>query len=479
MVQVNDYMPVGDTTGKQVFTKHKYIYDCKETITKQGKCIKWKRDNSIYDYNPDEVNISFRDEEFSGSMGRIIALISKFNAIDNLFTGGKGYCVKGIETDFSWMGDPYMWASMAASAYFTGAEGKVENAYAVSSGQLTKELATYAKCAVEAGIDVAKNTDAFFNSDPVPCDPVDEICEEESNDDEELYTLDSVQYNDLITSNPEFADWVTLLRESDGVVLLKVTPPETDSSTLSAQEAVDKAEKLRLMIFKIQSAITTLALTACMASGGVISAGSSGSGSKAGKFSVKQGASATISSFPLDPYTKIGIQLALNFATSFTPIDSCNKKSDAKKKGSRHLKTYESTKHGRCHYIREGCRDAMLGTCNLKERFSCCYDQKMTKILVEQVKAQLAKDWQHCSDFTLKELGYVSFRQCSAAEMASAPNGVTMAWNASYTERKSAFQFVNKCMDLTEFKEWIEQQTGETIPMDAIEEQFEDIQKSI
>lgn len=63
--------------------------------------------------------------------------------------------------------------------------------------------------------------------------------------------------------------------------------------------------------------------------------------------------------------------------------------------------------------------------------------------------------------------------------MASAPNGVTMAWNASYTERKSAFQFVNKCMDLTEFKEWIEQQTGETIPMDAIEEQFEDIQKSI
>ena len=78
----------------------------------------------------------------------------------------------------------------------------------------------------------------------------------------------------------------------------------------------------------------------------------------------------------------------------------------------------------------------------------------LTKVLVVKLKAQLGRDWTHCTGISLRDLNYVSFRQCTDAEKASGLDGgienQTGAKDGSYDPTQT-FQYQNKCVDLTEF----------------------------
>jgi hypothetical protein len=140
-----------------------------------------------------------------------------------------------------------------------------------------------------------------------------------------------------------------------------------------------------------------------------------------------------------------------------------------------------------CHFINEECIKgngllATIGTfggssgsCSLYAKHFCCYDTQLTRILVEQIKAQLARNWNNCSDFSLKEVTALNFRQCTDKEMHSAPNGITMPYNASISERQKSFQYKYKCLDLTEYKNMLKKQVGQNINIDNIYKSLEDL----
>ncbi len=72
-------------------------------------------------------------------------------------------------------------------------------------------------------------------------------------------------------------------------------------------------------------------------------------------------------------------------------------------------------------------------------------------LIVEQSKAQFAKDWEHCTDITLKELEVISFSACDPDELDSGVNGVNLPSDATLSERMGAYQFTHKCIDTREY----------------------------
>ena len=80
-----------------------------------------------------------------------------------------------------------------------------------------------------------------------------------------------------------------------------------------------------------------------------------------------------------------------------------------------YTRTQKAIKFDLCHLKDVICAEEafLFGGCALDGYEYCCYDQIMTKILVEQLKAQLGRDWAHCTGITLRDLNYISFKQCS------------------------------------------------------------------
>ncbi len=149
---------------------------------------------------------------------------------------------------------------------------------------------------------------------------------------------------------------------------------------------------------------------------------------------------------PLD-YTKIPTAVF-----SAPPIGTIGLSEDeAKEKGSRHEATYHAKKYGMCHHI-ETVEDGDKTWNTYQRRFRyCCYDDKTTRIIVEEAKAQFAKDWEHCTDITLKELEVISFSACDPTELDAGVNGVHLPSDATLSERMGAYQFVHKCIDTREY----------------------------
>jgi hypothetical protein len=137
----------------------------------------------------------------------------------------------------------------------------------------------------------------------------------------------------------------------------------------------------------------------------------------------------------------------------FSKIDTCNDLDDAKEKGSRHEATYHGIKYGLCHKIEViESGDKLFNTYQRKHRY-CCYDDKTTRILVEEVKAQIGKNWDHCTDITLKELAHVSFGACDPVALDAGVNGVHLPFDATDSQRLSAYQLTNHCIDTREYIE--------------------------
>ena len=132
-----------------------------------------------------------------------------------------------------------------------------------------------------------------------------------------------------------------------------------------------------------------------------------------------------------------------------------------------------------CHFIESKTSGSSLSMNKRTKYRYCCYDDKITRILVEQSKAQLGKDWQHCTDITLKELQFLKFDACDTTALDnSGKDGTKMDAYVSQSERFNAYQYKNKCIDTREYISYMmETFGGEDMLLDTtdIEKTLEDL----
>lgn len=364
--------------------------------------------------------------------------------------------------------------------------------------------ATAGKCLMATGFDLGKSllsSAIVGNGDDDMCDPVDEFCgsTDEQTEDGDIMTIDSNDYADLLLEHPEIADYIIVLGEENGIMTIRfinvnemANADEFDEAAL--QEAMEELQKMQLYI---SVAMTAIKLAGC----GVSSALGFGSDPSidtsyndgSGLFSVKTGLGMAISAIPtswlgpLAPYAALikgALQIMLNFLYSFQDIDSCHSEEDAAEQGSRHEKTEAALPYDLCYFkykkCVDNCSNSYLGLADpLIGHFYCCYDQILTKVLVIQLKAQLGRDWAHCTGITLRDLDYVDLRQCSSAEMENGIDGGLEnqpgAEEGEYDPTET-FQYKNRCVDLTEFMEYLEAQIGDGIDMSDFSSMFEDVE---
>jgi hypothetical protein len=255
------------------------------------------------------------------------------------------------------------------------------------------------------------------------------------------------------------------------------------------EQMKEMKEKLKQMKLVASVAMTAVKLGTCIASGGNMgaSADSSYSSDDEPMLSTKNGLGFAISSIPaeyLGPYgalIKAALQIMLNFLYSFDDIDSCHNQDDADEQGSRHAKTCESLPYDLCYFVYDecvdNCGDAWLGLAKELRGYNyCCYDQILTKVLVVQLKAQLGRDWSHCTGITLRDLNYVSFQQCSEDDKSDGIDGGKEGLhNDENYDPFATYQYKNKCIDLTEFKEYLTAQIGDDIDLSDFDSIFNDV----
>lgn len=513
-----NYFPIGDERGHSVLTRKELHRDCNLTIKAQGACIKWEEKTTQFHLDTSDYN-SYKSNNNNGSLGNIMSAISAYDQIGHLWSGWKGYCENGTKYDFSWAKDPKFWASLVMNTVMEGSQegGFLEGSSigdslnsasdAVGSSwvalgskagvQLSQE---FGKCLIAAGVDLSKNMYNYFSPDEEKdCDPVDEFCNDPSLVEEEdsLMTIDRSQYEDMVAQNPKYAEYIVIEDEQDGVMTIRFKRPnEMPDFDKKSQEEMQKAkDKMKKMQFMISSAITAGKMLACGLSGDAsVNINNSDTGTR---FSLKDGIGVAINSLPADwlgPYgslIKAALSVVLEFINSFKDIDTCKIEKDAKEAGTRHLKTYETLPYNLCQKTSDSCaqKEFLGGGCGLYAHHYCCYDQMLTKILVAQIKAQLGRDWAHCTGITLKDLNYVSFRQCTDDDMKSGFDGtkVVLKYNeddelvspANWNDSKwlDSFQHKAKCVDLREFKQYLVDQYSAEIDFSDFDDIFGDLGK--
>jgi len=501
--------PLSDIFGKSVFTKKKNIFNCQHIKEKRGSCI--SEDKSTNIKIPEiKKKIAYIDTLEGGDLGDIAAIASAETMAQSLFSGWKGYCVQGLDEDFSWVSDPYFWGSVALS-YASGslgsgssagsAAGKTAGSAAGSAAgnaasnaagnaaakeaakqtikeaakkEMFKKMASYAICVAQAGIDIGE----MSQHKDVPCDPVDEICDVKSSSyDDQYYTLSEQQYNDMLAENPSFADYIKVTKKADGQVTFMIVYKSFDSS-LDTSELEAAKKKAEQKMKQIQYAITGITTAVCL--GRTALSGSSYTTAKKG------GGDAGVS--PADAATAVAsvaanaicgpacgaaVQVVGALATSFKKINSCGNKDDATQKGSRHIDTYNANQMGLCREIQTKCKiKSKLGSgCQLHEKYFCCYDSVQTMLLAEQIKAELGLSWAHCTGISLNEFIHINFQKCTNT---SGIDGTTLPYDTTYSERKKAFQFKYKCLDYTKYISYIMKITGGRYNKNSIQELITD-----
>lgn len=515
-----ELFPVGDTRGNFILTQKVVKRDCNLTITVQGACKKWKITHETFKISPDSYNTYITNSN-QDSMGQLLATINAYGQLDHLWSGWKGYCISGIKTDFSWMSDPMFWATMAASYALDSANYESQMEAANASGASTVNAAEHeigntandglsntvgssvndwsesvaqsvnealgtsfnsalGKCLLSYGVNMANSLKNYMSSDNIGCDPVDEFCNDDNQNAQEsadeILTMDTVKFNDMLDAHPEYQNYIVVLSEDNGVTTFRMKRPDEMPNFQNANmdEAKRIQQQLKDMQFAISSAVNTAKFAACAGTGGAIGEGTnySSNNGASGLLSVRTGINAAIAYAPMDPLTKLGLKLAVQLAYSFQSVDSCNNREDAQAQGSRHLKTMESLPHGLCHFVEEDCEDKLLGHCILHGYHYCCYDQVLSRVLVEQIKAQLGRDWAHCTGITLRDLKYVSFRQCTDADKQLGFDGAHRAWPYDPTQ---SYQYKAKCIDFTDLVNYLKATVSNDIDINDFKEVFDDL----
>ena len=389
---------------------------------------------------------------------------------------------------------------MADTALGKGVRYVQDGIGSMGGGMLTTWLGPKAgACMLSAGFNLSKNLyqHVLGNEKDEHCDSVDEFCgdEHEQTEESDIITIDRVDYEEIIAQDPKNAEYIIILDEQDGIltVRFKKANEMEGYSSASQKELEEMKEMMAKARMAISIAMTAYSLKSCV-DGGFSGEGKAGdsidqkakTGADEPLLTAKSGISMAISAFPaeyLGPYgilIKAALQILVNFLFSFEDIDSCHDQDDADMQGTRHAKTCETLPHNLCHFLYEECIDncggAFLGLAKeLVAYHYCCYDQILTKVLVVQLKAQLGRDWAHCTGITLRDLNFVSFRQCTAADKSSGIDGAKEGIADKYYNPDDTFQYKKKCIDLTEFKDYLKAQIGESIDLSDFDTIFSDV----
>ncbi len=517
LVSSNKFGYTGDVSGKRIYTKEEFIYTCSFSYSKQGECLEYEQQteeyNSTKKYN--NVDMTYEDLNFQGSMGAMLGLTQTYNKLDNIWGGWKGICQTGADDgNWDWLSDPYIMAGYLLTAVSAGASMYANSAATAAStasdavntvgggndyvkaiaaakkagdtakaAEMINKVVSYSSCAAQAGIDVGKMIDDY-QDDGIDCDPVDEFCEkEDSVDDSQVFTIPEEKYNEFLAKSPEMEEYYKILDGvGTGVLTLKVIKPSSGQNFDTPKEAEEAAQKTKDLVLAANAAATSLQLASCVygtSDGGGASTGSNTGSSESSLLSVQN--IATVAIGQINPLAGMAVSMAMNVYNSITSnVDTCGNLSDAKDKGKRHEATYYATQQNSCHLIRKK-ETKKLFTSQTKYYY-CCYDDTMTRILVEQLKAQYLQDWQHCTGLTLKELQDMSLKKCSTTDIQDGVNGVSLPYDATTAERKQAYQYKHKCVNINELVNYMMRKFGgedmlldESQILDSLDELKEDL----
>lgn len=355
------------------------------------------------------------------------------------------------------------------------------------------------RCVMAAGFEVLTTAYEFTadkDNGGLECDPVDEVCgtgAEVSTSESDVLTMDEVQFNDLVQqfatmSPPEnIYDYVYVIPPSpkEGIVTYRMKQLNEFNDVAAMDQAAleDLQNKMKEMQAFVSLAATAASLAYCVGSGGSGDVGQPSTGDD--RATLRAGATAAINfaaKFIPQPYGPIiaaVLKIALYVATSFRSIDSCHNEDDAKEINKRHERTQKALKFDLCHLVKIECaEESMLAgsflqnECVLDGYHYCCYDQMLSKILIEQLKAQLGRDWAHCTGISIRDLNYVSFKQCSSADMAKGFDGAHKVGNYN---PKGSYQYIGHCIDMTDFKDYLSATAGLEIDMSDFKDFWNDL----
>jgi hypothetical protein len=516
------FFPIGDERGNSVFTKKEIRRDCNLTIKIKGPCKEWQNVDTNIQLKPSDYN-SYRTKNYSESFGGVFSMISIYDQIGHFWSGWKGYCEKGWKTDFSWASDPMFWSSLAFSAIMEGsgdggfADGSILDTDNISKSVgsawegLGKEVgmdlsSNFGSCLVSGGFSVGATLYSHFtsNSDDEECDPVDEFCEEKQEDSEQQgpFTISKESYQAFLEDNPEGAKYLEVLSEKNNILSVYFKPMSmTEGFDKKSENQIKKAkEMMKELRLKIGLASAALSMATCAGAG---STSNSYISKSDGRLSLRNGIGSIVGAIPADvlgpygPLIKATLTVALQVFNSFKKINSCKDSDDASEAGSRHKKTQESIPYNLCIKTGQECKEEEFfgSNCGLWGYNYCCYDQTLTKVLVAQIKAQLGRDWAHCTGISLKDLQeYVKFKQCSETEKRDGFDGTKTytiidedgdisykieGKKVSEIDRTQSFQYKHKCLDFTDIKEHIKKQVGEEVDFSDFDDIFKDMQNNI
>jgi len=590
MESTSEYYPIGDTSGKSIFTKRDITEDCNITKVVNGRCLEWDEEKQNFSQEPETYD-SYETLNYEDSMGTLLSAIGSFDQIEHMWSGWHGYCEIGTKSDFSWTEDPMFWASLAmsfalgmaagsgsedaatkkvaetgsstlveattdkatkaaadsfidqvtnsivdlideTSEFFTemvdsateSASKAVEYVANNSVEDMTSDLidATFSAaydaamkditenmgmCLAAAAFDYMSTAYSFYNYDPNGdgnCDPIDEICGsgEEVTQESDIMTMDQMEFQNMVddfATDPDgydIMDQIVVIDDgtSDGVVSFRIrkTQEMAGSDQMDTSEMDNLKDDLRVTKALIGATMTTASMAGCLSghSSANVSVANPTDNERA---DLRSGISSVISFIgskiptPYGPIIALVGKLILYVATSYDKIDSCHNEGDAKEIGSRHEKTQKALKYDLCHAVSRECAETSIlvgeggflnNSCSLDGLNYCCYDQLLTKVLVEQIKAQLGRDYSHCTGITLHDLNYISLQQCSDAVMAANPDGSKFYYDVEKDvppDVTTAFQFVGKCVDMTDFLEYLQDVIGDDVDMDDFTDFWDDL----
>jgi hypothetical protein len=528
---ITQFFPVTDEEGTSVLTEQKSIRECKVKKEIQGPCNSWKSVKEEFT-SANEKYDTYESHNYEDSIGSLMAALGAYDQLGHLWSGWHGYCEIGIKTDFSWAQDPMFWANMAMSVMMEGGEeggfladtpiGDTVSSFNESmdsvagglndlTGNNLSMLAGDAagKCLAQFGMGLGKLAyDQLAPTAEPDCDPIDEFCgnEAEQTEEDQIMSIDMKEYIKLKdklgtvegSEPPKYKvdEYITILpgetKDEHGNNIIKIRykkPNEIESFGDKNKKALDESmEEMKKFQLYMSSAMLAINMATCgtpVNSGGPTKSAQT---DDSGRASTKNGIGIAIDAIPsslLTPYgplIKAGLQLALNVLYSIQEIDSCNNPDDAEDAGSRHEKTQKALKFNLCHTIEKKCVDHCSGVerelyNKLMGHNYCCYDQVLTKVLVEQLKAQLGRDWVHCTGITFKDLKDVSFRQCTnMTELVK--DGEKYNFDGAHQEgdynASKSFQALGHCIDLTDFKDYLRAQIGGDIDMSDFTKLFDE-----
>lgn len=452
------FEPIGDESGKKVYTKKQVFLDCEATTTVQGPCLEWEEQHDEIAV-PEAPDVALEYKDFSANVGQVIAQIEATQlATKAMFSGVRGVCERGLTYNFDWLEDPSFWASAAMSAVGSGALGD----------SMAEFASGYSGCLLGGAMDMAAEGVNQMLYESNACDPVDEICDEGHNEQDpgEIVSVTRDEWNEMVAAEPDFTNSVEVIELGAQFVIFRYytldelvgdTSGMDDDALREAQEA---AKQQRLRIKAVAIGVQVAACSGAQYTGGAgEDVANAGSGALDGNAvdAVVQG---SLGMLPF-PYGTMA-QAAWKMLNSFDNINSCSNEDDAQGQGKRHQIAYRGLKFDTCRLNFDECvfsNGLGVGGDCLRTRYTyCCYDSPLSMEMMIQMKAQLGKDWMHCTGITLAEFAAVKWRQCTADEMASAPDGADMRGPIGSYDMTDSFQFKHHCMDMEGIINYIKSQ---------------------